>query len=74
MNTDWVPSGRAGSSRTFGDVWQLRIDVPGGCFEDVDMLRRPRLRSWVHGTGALVAARRGDGKNVVVSLRPPSSQ
>ena len=74
VNTDWVPSGRAGSSRTFGDVWQLRIDVPGGCFEDVDMLRRPRLRSWVHGTGALVAARRGDGKNVVVSLRPPSSQ
>ncbi|CAA7271088.1 unnamed protein product [Cyclocybe aegerita] len=27
VNTDWVPSGRPGSSRTFCDLWELRVDV-----------------------------------------------
>ncbi|KAF8965649.1 hypothetical protein BDZ97DRAFT_1811650 [Flammula alnicola] len=37
VNTDWVPSGKANMSRTFADLWQLRIDTPGGFFEDVDI-------------------------------------
>ncbi|KAG5651275.1 hypothetical protein H0H81_009241, partial [Sphagnurus paluster] len=35
-NTDFVPSSRSYISRSFGDVWQLMVDVPGGCFEDVN--------------------------------------
>jgi len=42
VNTDWVPSGREGSSRTFCDVWQLSVDVPGGCFEDVDIFEEAK--------------------------------
>ena len=36
-NTDFVPSCRKAISRSFGDLWQLRIDEPGGCFENVDV-------------------------------------
>ncbi|KIM45748.1 hypothetical protein M413DRAFT_442358 [Hebeloma cylindrosporum] len=42
VNTDWVPSGKAGSSRTFCDVWQLSIDVPRGGFEDVDVFEEAK--------------------------------
>ncbi|GBE88798.1 hypothetical protein SCP_1402030 [Sparassis crispa] len=37
INTDWVPSGKHKRTRSFGDVWQFRVDVPGGFFEEVDM-------------------------------------
>ncbi|KIK05339.1 hypothetical protein K443DRAFT_130487 [Laccaria amethystina LaAM-08-1] len=37
-NTDYVPSrGSRLNTRSFGDVWQLRLDVPGGDFEGVDL-------------------------------------
>ncbi|KAL6306427.1 hypothetical protein BKA93DRAFT_816487 [Sparassis latifolia] len=36
-NTDWVPSGEHERTRSFGDVWQFRVDVPRGFFEEVDM-------------------------------------
>ncbi|KAG5638213.1 hypothetical protein H0H81_001214 [Sphagnurus paluster] len=32
VNTEAVPSRKDYNSRTFGDVWQLRVDLPGGCF------------------------------------------
>ncbi|KAH9939536.1 hypothetical protein B0H21DRAFT_756421 [Amylocystis lapponica] len=35
-NTMFVPSGRHEMTRSFGDLWQLRLDVPGGFFEEVD--------------------------------------
>ncbi|KAI1787955.1 hypothetical protein LXA43DRAFT_975032 [Ganoderma leucocontextum] len=31
-NTDWVPAGK----HSYGDIWQLVVDVPGGLFEGVD--------------------------------------
>ncbi|RDB16756.1 hypothetical protein Hypma_002384 [Hypsizygus marmoreus] len=37
VNTDSVPSRKDYISRTFGDLWQLRIDLPGGYFDDVDL-------------------------------------
>jgi hypothetical protein len=37
VNTDWVPFGKARSSRTFGDLWQLRLYFPGCDFADVDV-------------------------------------
>ncbi|KAH9936009.1 hypothetical protein B0H21DRAFT_758865 [Amylocystis lapponica] len=35
-NTEFVPSGKHEMTRSFGDLWQLRLDVPGGFFEEVD--------------------------------------
>ncbi|KAI0641446.1 hypothetical protein C8Q79DRAFT_1003753 [Trametes meyenii] len=35
-NTDWVPTGKHDLTRSYGDVWQLRVDVPGGLFEEID--------------------------------------
>lgn len=29
-------------ARCFADVWQLKVDVPGGCFEDVDVEEESR--------------------------------
>jgi hypothetical protein len=37
VNTDAVPSRKDYNSRTFGDLWQLRINLPGGDFDDVDL-------------------------------------
>ncbi|KAM5541680.1 hypothetical protein V8D89_004661 [Ganoderma adspersum] len=31
-NTSWVPAGK----HSYGDIWQLVVDVPGGLFEGVD--------------------------------------
>ncbi|KAH9836148.1 uncharacterized protein C8Q71DRAFT_760870 [Rhodofomes roseus] len=50
-NTDQVPSGNHGQlwTRSFGDLWQLRLDVPGGHFEEVDVAdeeRNARLGPW----------------------------
>lgn len=49
-NTDWVPAGKHDLTRSFGDVWQLRVDVPGGLFEDVDWedeRRAAQLGPWM---------------------------
>ncbi|KAI0823483.1 hypothetical protein BC628DRAFT_1324930 [Trametes gibbosa] len=35
-NTDWVPTGNHDLTRSYGDVWQLRLDVSGGLFDEVD--------------------------------------
>ncbi|KDR67045.1 hypothetical protein GALMADRAFT_232263 [Galerina marginata CBS 339.88] len=37
VNTDWVPSGKVNASRTFCDLWELRLDLPGGDFANVDI-------------------------------------
>lgn len=36
-NTDFVPHRRQGKAKSFGDLWQLKLDLPGGCFEGVDL-------------------------------------
>ncbi|TEB27444.1 hypothetical protein FA13DRAFT_1736574 [Coprinellus micaceus] len=43
-NTDFVPSRNSFKSRPFGDVWQLRMDVPGegGDFASVDIEEETR--------------------------------
>ncbi|KAI0312719.1 hypothetical protein OF83DRAFT_1086824 [Amylostereum chailletii] len=36
-------------SRNFADLWQLRVDMPGGCFEAVDLgeeARTARVGQW----------------------------
>lgn len=48
-NTDLVPSGKHTRTRSFGDVWQLRVDVPGGDFDEVDLddeERTARIGPW----------------------------
>ncbi|KAI9062026.1 galactose oxidase [Trametes sanguinea] len=37
-NTDWVPTRhtKPDLTRSYGDVWELRVDTPGGLFEEVD--------------------------------------
>lgn len=35
-NTDWVPAGNHEVTRSYGDVWELRVDLPGGHFYEVD--------------------------------------
>lgn len=34
---DYVPSRKSAISRAFGDLWKLRIDLPGGHFEGVNI-------------------------------------
>ncbi|KAF8075717.1 hypothetical protein FPV67DRAFT_1572662 [Lyophyllum atratum] len=41
-NTDFVPSRGDYISRSFGDVWQLLIDEPGGYFEGVNLEEEAR--------------------------------
>ncbi|KAH0586659.1 hypothetical protein H2248_007875 [Termitomyces sp. 'cryptogamus'] len=41
-NTDFVPSRGDYISRTFGDVWQLKLDEPGGFFEGVNLEEEAR--------------------------------
>lgn len=41
-NTDLVPSRKNYISRSFADLWQLRIDEPGGFFEEVDLEEEAR--------------------------------
>lgn len=36
-NNDYIPSRKTVVSRSFGDVWELRVDMPGGHFEGVDV-------------------------------------
>ncbi|KAJ7491355.1 hypothetical protein B0H11DRAFT_1007662 [Mycena galericulata] len=49
VNSEYVPSRSAEASRSFGDLWELRIDVPGGHFEEVDIegeARTARVGPW----------------------------
>ncbi|KAG6907486.1 hypothetical protein DXG01_008776 [Tephrocybe rancida] len=41
-NSDYVPSRRDFITRSFGDVWQLKMDEPGGYFEGVDLEEEAR--------------------------------
>ncbi|KAF8581947.1 hypothetical protein K439DRAFT_188605 [Ramaria rubella] len=41
-NTEFVPSRATNSSRSFADVWQLKLDMEGGFFEDVDLAEEAR--------------------------------
>lgn len=41
-NMDFVPSRKSAITRSFGDLWQLRVNVPGGFFEDVDLEEEAR--------------------------------
>jgi hypothetical protein len=41
-NTDLVPSRKDYISRSFGDVWQLRVDEPGGYFDGVNLEEEAR--------------------------------
>ncbi|KAF8965646.1 hypothetical protein BDZ97DRAFT_1811635 [Flammula alnicola] len=48
-NNDFVPSRKNAISRSFGDLWELRIDLPGGHFEGVDVedeVRTAQLGPW----------------------------
>ncbi|KAI0041879.1 hypothetical protein FA95DRAFT_1564929 [Auriscalpium vulgare] len=41
-NSDFVPNRKHPISRSFGDLWQLKLDVPGGFFEGVDIEEEAR--------------------------------
>lgn len=41
-NTDYVPSRKNYISRSFRDLWQLRIDMPGGYFDGVNLEEEAR--------------------------------
>jgi len=41
-NRDFVPSRADYVTRSFGDVWQLKLDMPGGFFEGVDIEEEAR--------------------------------
>ncbi|KAF8883072.1 hypothetical protein CPB84DRAFT_1713436 [Gymnopilus junonius] len=48
-NNDYVPERKTGITRSFGDLWELRIDLPGGHFEGVDVedeARTAQLGPW----------------------------
>lgn len=66
VNTDAVPSRKDYISRTFGDVWELRVDLPGGHFEDVDLADEAKTARAGPWQRCLRADRRGGGRNVEV--------
>ena len=41
-NSDFVPDGKHIVSRSFNDLWELRLDVEGGHFEEVDLQEEAR--------------------------------
>ena len=41
-NSEFVPDGKHNVSRAFGDLWELRMDVPGGHFDGVDLEEESR--------------------------------
>lgn len=41
-NSEYVPCRKDLISRSFGDLWELRIDEPGGHFENVDLEEETR--------------------------------
>lgn len=45
INSEFVPDGKHIVSRAFNDLWELRLDVPGGHFEGVDLDEEARTAS-----------------------------
>ncbi|KAJ3491939.1 hypothetical protein NLI96_g355 [Meripilus lineatus] len=41
-NSQFVPQRKSAIMRTFNDLWQLRLDIPGGFFEGVDLEEEAR--------------------------------
>ncbi|KAJ7470995.1 hypothetical protein FB451DRAFT_1135262 [Mycena latifolia] len=49
VNSEYVPSRSEEESRSFCDLWELRVDVPGGHFEEADVedeARTARVGPW----------------------------
>lgn len=44
-NTDFVPDGKHIVSKTFHDLWELKLDVEGGHYENVDQEEEARTAS-----------------------------
>ncbi|KAJ7776232.1 hypothetical protein B0H16DRAFT_1407244 [Mycena metata] len=42
-NSQFIPTHTKLKSRSFGDLWELRLDVPGGHFEEVDVEEEARV-------------------------------
>ncbi|KAJ3509875.1 hypothetical protein NLJ89_g4987 [Agrocybe chaxingu] len=42
INTEFVPSRAKSFSRSFADLWELRLDIPGGNFDGVDLEEEAR--------------------------------
>ncbi|KAJ7231156.1 hypothetical protein B0H12DRAFT_1263599 [Mycena haematopus] len=42
-NNQYIPTHTQMVSRSFGDVWELRVDLPGGNFEEVDVEEEMRV-------------------------------
>ncbi|KAJ7858345.1 hypothetical protein B0H14DRAFT_2749011 [Mycena olivaceomarginata] len=42
-NNQYIPTHTQMMSRSFGDVWELRVDLPGGNFEGVDVEEEGRV-------------------------------
>ncbi|KAF8142897.1 hypothetical protein K438DRAFT_1922523 [Mycena galopus ATCC 62051] len=42
-NNQYIPTHTQLVSRSFGDVWELRVDLPGGNFEEVDVEEEMRV-------------------------------
>ncbi|KAJ7102880.1 hypothetical protein C8R44DRAFT_887606 [Mycena epipterygia] len=50
-NSQFIPTRSKLLSRSFGDLWELRMDVPGGNFGEVDVaeeVRVARAGPWQH--------------------------
>ncbi|KAJ7453764.1 hypothetical protein FB451DRAFT_1280750 [Mycena latifolia] len=42
-NSQFIPTSSKLGSRSFGDLWELRLDVPGGHFDEVDLAEEMRV-------------------------------
>ena len=42
-NQDYIQGRKNTVTRSYADLWQLRIDIPGGFFEDVDLEEESRF-------------------------------
>ncbi|KAJ6550803.1 hypothetical protein DFH09DRAFT_1086432 [Mycena vulgaris] len=42
-NSQFIPTRTNLSSRSFGDLWEMRMDVPGGHFEEVNVQEEARI-------------------------------
>ncbi|KAJ7164515.1 hypothetical protein C8R46DRAFT_953190 [Mycena filopes] len=44
-NSQFIPTHTKLKSRSFGDLWELKLDLPGGHFEEVDVEEEARVAS-----------------------------
>ncbi|KAF7967355.1 hypothetical protein HWV62_34631 [Athelia sp. TMB] len=72
-NSEFVPSRKHYVSRSFGDLWQLRLDQPGGYFEGVDLEEEARTakagpyrRCFTCGGGG--SWKRCGGEKIIITL------